>query len=218
MKLQWMKDILGDAYTEEMDTKVCAALGERFVARTDFNDKNTKLKEAEAQVTQLTETVKTRDKQLEDLKKSAGDNEELTKQIETLTQQNKDQKAAHDKEMATVRLMAAVDAELTTSGSKNNTAVKAVLADFLKDAKIVDGKVTATVGGESITLASKVEALKKDTTTDFLFGTVAKYDGWKPGEGGDGKKPPEGGKKPSEMSYSELAEYLAKNPDAKLEG
>lgn len=218
MKLQWMKDILGDAYTEEMDTKVCTALGERFVARTDFNDKNTKLKEAEAQVTQLTETVKTRDKQLEDLKKSAGDNEELTKQIETLTQQNKDQKAAHDKEMATVRLMAAVDAELTTSGSKNNTAVKAVLADFLKDAKIVDGKVTATVGGESITLASKVEALKKDTTTDFLFGTVAKYDGWKPGEGGDGKKPPEGGKKPSEMSYSELAEYLAKNPDAKLEG
>lgn len=218
MKLQWMKDILGDAYTEEMDTKVCTALGERFVARTDFNDKNTKLKEAEAQVTQLTETVKTRDKQLEDLKKSAGDNEELTKQIETLTQQNKDQKAAHDKEMATVRLMAAVDAELTTSGSKNNIAVKAVLADFLKDAKIVDGKVTATVGGESITLASKVEALKKDTTTDFLFGTVAKYDGWKPGEGGDGKKPPEGGKKPSEMSYSELAEYLAKNPDAKLEG
>lgn len=218
MKLQWMKDILGDAYTEEMDTKVCTALGERFVARTDFNDKNTKLKEAEAQVTQLTETVKTRDEQLEDLKKSAGDNEELTKQIETLTQQNKDQKAAHDKEMATVRLMAAVDAELTTSGSKNNIAVKAVLADFLKDAKIVDGKVTATVGGESITLASKVEALKKDTTTDFLFGTVAKYDGWKPGEGGDGKKPPEGGKKPSEMSYSELAEYLAKNPDAKLEG
>jgi len=48
MKLQWLKDILGDSYTEEQDAKVCAALGERFVARTDFNDKVSKLKEAEA--------------------------------------------------------------------------------------------------------------------------------------------------------------------------
>lgn len=27
MKLQWLKDILGDSYTEEQDAKVCAALG-----------------------------------------------------------------------------------------------------------------------------------------------------------------------------------------------
>lgn len=216
MKLQWMKDIMGDAYTEELDGKVSAALGERFVARTDFNDKNAKLKEAEAQVTQLTESVKTRDKQLDDLKKSAGDNAELQKQIEALTQQNKDQKAAHDKELASIKLMAAVDTELTAAGAKNNTAVKAVLADFLAGAKIVDGKVTATLNGETTTLASKVEALKKDTSTDFLFGQVAKYDGWKPGENGDGGKAGTG-KKPSEMSYSELADYLAQNPDAKLE-
>lgn len=216
--LEWLKTLLGDAYTPEIDTAVSQEIGKGFVSRADFNTKAAKVTELETEVKQLREGVKTRDTQLEELKKSAGDNAELKKQIEDLTAQNKADKAAHDKEMATVRLMAAVDAELTTSGSKNNTAVKAVLADFLKDAKIVDGKVTATVGGESITLASKVEALKKDTTTDFLFGTVAKYDGWKPGEGGDGKKPPEGGKKPSEMSYSELAEYLAKNPDAKLEG
>lgn len=123
MKLQWMKDILGDAYTDEMDAKVSAALGERFVARADFNEKTGKVKELETQVTQLNEGIKTRDKQLEDLKKSAGDNEELTKQIETLTQQNKDAKANYDKELAKVKLMAAVDAELTAAGSKNNTAV-----------------------------------------------------------------------------------------------
>lgn len=216
MKLQWMKDILGDAYTDEMDAKVSEALGERFVARADFNEKNSKVKELETQVTQLNDGIKTRDKQLEDLKKSAGDNEELTKQIETLTQQNKDAKAAYDKELATVKLMAAVDAELTAAGSKNNTAVKAVLADFLAGAKIVDGKVTATVGGESITLSNKVEALKKDAATDFMFGTAAKYEGWKPGDGADGGKPGST-KKLSEMSYSELADYLAKNPDAKLE-
>lgn len=214
MKLQWLKDILGDVYTEDMDTKVCQALGERFVARTDFNDKNAKLKEMETEVAQLKETVKTRDTQLDELKKSAGDNADLKKQIEDLTQKNKDDKAAYDKELAAVRLMAAADAELTAAGARNTTAVKAVLADFLNGAKIVDGKVTSKDGAE--TLGAKIEALKKDTNTDFLFGAVAKYDGWKPGESGD-KGKPGAEKKPSEMSYSELAEYLANNPNAKLD-
>ena len=216
MKLQWLKEILGDAYTEDLDAKACATLGERFVSRQDFNDKNAKLKEAEAQAAQLTEAVKTRDSQLEELKKSAGASEELQKQIEALTRQNKEQKAAYDKELAQVKLLAAVDAELTAAGARNVTAVRAVLADFLKDAQIVDGKVASKDGAGTVTLAAKVEALKKDAATDFLFGTAPKYTGWKPGEAGDGGKPA-GGKKPSEMSYSELAEYLAANPDAKLD-
>lgn len=214
--LEWLKNILGDNYTPEIDTAVSQEIGKSFVARADFNAKTAKITELETEVTQLREGVKTRDTQLAELKKSAGDNDALKQQIDDLTQQNKDQKAAFDKELATAKLMAAVDVELTASGAKNNTAVKALLADFLKDAKIVDGKVAATVGGESITLASKVEAMKKDTATDFLFGAVAKYDGWKPGDGSDGGKPG-ADKKPSEMSYSELAEYLAKNPDAKLD-
>ena len=217
MALEWLKNILGAAYTPEIDTAVAQEIGKGFVARADFNAKAAKVTELETEATQLRADVKTRDTQLEELKKSAGDNADLKKQIEDLTAQNKADKAAHDKELATVKLMAAVDAELTAAGSKNNTAVKAVLADFLKDASIVDGKVTAKVGGESITLAAKVEALKKDTTTDFMFGAVAKYDGWKPGEGGDKGGKPGADKKPSEMSYSELAEYLAANPDVKLD-
>lgn len=184
MKLQWIKDILGDAYTEELDAKVSAALGERFVSRADFNAKNTRVTELETQVGQLEEQAKT-------------------------------DKAAYEKELAQVKLVAAVDAELTAAGSKNNTAVRAILADFLAGAKVVDGKVTGKVGGESVTLAARIEALKKDTSTDFMFGSVQR-EGWKPGEGGDGGKPA-GGKKPSEMSYAELAEYLAANPDANLD-
>ena len=79
----------------------------------------------------------------------------------------------------------------------------------------MDGKVTAKVGEEMVTLAAKVEAMKKDDATGFLFATKdGKYSGWKPGEGGD---KPGSDKKPSEMSYDELAEYLAQNPDAKLD-
>jgi len=216
MALEWLKTLLGAAYTPEIDTAVAQEIGKGFVARTDFNAKAAKVTELEAEVTQLRGDVKTRDTQLEELKKSAGDNADLKKQIEDLTAQNKADKAAHDKELATVKLMAAVDAELTAAGSKNNTAVKAVLADFLKDASILDGKVTSKVNGESVTLAARVEAMKKDAATDFLCGAAAKYEGWKPGDSGDGKKPGEG-KKPSEMSYAELAEYLAANPDAKLD-
>ena len=216
MKLLWLKEIIGEAYTEEMDAAACQAIGKDFVARADFNAKNTRVKELEAQVGQLEEAAKGHAKQLEELKKSAGDNEELTRKIGELEQQAKADRANYEKELAAVRLSSAVDAELTAAGAKNTVAVKAVLADYLKDAKIVDGKVVAKVGDESITLAAKVDALKKDASTDFLFGSAPKYEGWKPGESGDGRKPGEG-KKPSEMSYSELAAYLAENPDAKLD-
>lgn len=214
--LEWLKTILGDAYTPEIDTAVSQEIGKGFVSRTDFNAKTAKVTELEAQVGQLTESVKTYTAQLAELKKSAGDTEALTKKITEMEEQAKTDKANYEKELAKVKLMAAVDAELTAAGSKNNTAVKAVLGDFLQDAKIVDGKVTAKVSGESVTLAARIEALKKDTSTDFLFGSVTR-EGWKPGEGSDGGGKPGGGKKPSEMSYSELSEYLAANPDAKLD-
>lgn len=212
--LEWLKTVLGDAYTPEIDTAVSQEIGKGFVARTDFNTKTAKVTELETEVKQLREGIKTRDTQLSELKKSAGDNAELQKQIDTLTQQNKDQKAAYDKELATVKLTAAVDAELTAAGSKSNIAVRALLAEFLQNATVQDGKVVSKENGQSVTLGAKLEAMKKDAASDFLF-SAATRKSWKPGEGGDNGKA--GGKKPSEMSYSELADYLAQNPDAKLE-
>ena len=212
--LEWLKTVLGDAYTPEIDTAVSQEIGKGFVARTDFNTKTAKVTELETEVKQLREGIKTRDTQLSELKKSAGDNAELQKQIDTLAQQNKDQKAAYDKELATVKLTAAVDAELTAAGSKSNIAVRALLAEFLQNATVQDGKVVSKENGQSVTLGAKLEAMKKDAASDFLF-SAATRKSWKPGEGGDNGKA--GGKKPSEMSYSELADYLAQNPDAKLE-
>lgn len=39
MKLLWLKEIIGDAYTEDMDAAACQAIGKDFVARADFNAK-----------------------------------------------------------------------------------------------------------------------------------------------------------------------------------
>lgn len=212
--LEWLKTILGEGYTPDIDKAVSGEITKAYVARSDHEAQSAKLKEAETQVKQLGDTVKARDKQLEDLKKSAGDNEDLQKQIDALTKQNKDQKAAYDKELATVKLTAAVDTELTAAGSKSNIAVRALLAEFLQNATVQDGKVVSKENGQSVTLGAKLEAMKKDAASDFLF-SAATRKSWKPGEGGDNGKA--GGKKPSEMSYSELADYLAQNPDAKLE-
>lgn len=71
---------------------------------------------------------------------------------------------------------------------------------------------------------SRLEALKLQLQqqAEVLYSNqldyvdAPKYNGWKPGENGDGGKPGST-KKLSEMSYSELTEYMAKNPDAKLE-
>ena len=44
MKLLWLKEIIGDAYTEDMDAAACQAIGKDFVARADFNAKNTRVR------------------------------------------------------------------------------------------------------------------------------------------------------------------------------
>ena len=58
--LDWLKTILGEAYSEEIDKKVSEEIGKNFVARADFNTLNTEKKA-------LADTVKERDKQLEPL-------------------------------------------------------------------------------------------------------------------------------------------------------
>lgn len=213
--LEWLKTILGDAYTDEIDKAVTQEIKKGYAPQADLTAKEAKVKELEAQVGQLEESAKTHAASLADLKKLTGDKEALEKRIGELEEQAKTDKAAYEKELAQVKLLAAVDAELTAAGSRNNTAVRAVLADFLKDAKLVDGKVTGKAGGEAVTLASRIEALKKDASTDFLFGKVER-EGWKPGESGGGGKPG-GDKKLSDMTYAELEAYLAANPDAKLD-
>lgn len=204
--LSWLKEILGDNYTEDIEKKISQEIGKNFVAKADFNAKNEALKTLEAQ-------VRERDTQLEALRKSTGDAAALQKQIATLQTQNAEAKKAHDAELARVRLDGAVEAALTAAGAKNNTAVKALLADFLKDAKL-DG--SGTVEG----LATKIEALAKADATAFLFNTAdgngQQFKGMQPGSAG-GKTPPAAGKEPKDMNYDELCAYLEANPGAKLE-
>lgn len=200
--LDWLKPILGDAYTEEVDKKISAEIGKGFVARADFNEVSTAKKKLE-------DDVKARDKQLEDLSKAQGSTDDLKAEIAKLQKQNKDDKAKYEAEVAQIRLDNAVEAALTKAGARNNKAVRALLAEFLADAKLADD---GTVKG----LQAEIDTLAKDEGTAFLFDTQQQnITGMQPGTPG-GSQPPAGGKEPKDMTYDELCAYLAANPGATL--
>lgn len=153
--------------------------------------------------------VKERDKQLEDLKKSAGDNEELQKQIEQLQTDNATAKANHESEMNQLKVEYAVEKALTGANAKNIKAVKALLD--LDDAKLdKDGNVKG--------LHEQIDKLVSGEDTKFLFNEVQQsqqqqtFKGFQPGATSTGVKP---GTEvdTSKMSYEELCAYMEANPN-----
>lgn len=195
------EDLIAMGLTEDQAKKVMDSLDGNFVTKARFNEVNEENKT-------LKQSVADRDKQLEDLKKSSGDNAELKKQIETLQQQNADQKKAHDAEMAQLKLDNAIDAALTAAGAKNIKAVRAMI-DTSKMKLGEDG----TVEG----LSDAIKAVQKSDS--YMFNTVQQkqqtFKGFQPGASGEVKLGTE--VDTSKMTYSELAAYMAANPDAKID-
>lgn len=164
--------------TEEQAAKVMKLADSEYVPKGKFD-------EVSSELAAVQKTVRERDKQLETLKKSAGDNESLKQQIADLQEQNKQQQAAHEAEMKTLKINTAVDMELTKAKAKNNIAVKALMAAFLEKAELSDD---GTVKG----LDAEIKRLAADKETSFLFDTAApKLKGAQAGEKGD--VPPAGG-------------------------
>ena len=154
--------------------------------------------------------VKERDKQLEDLKKSAGDNAELQKQIEQLQTDNATAKANYESEMNQLKVEYAVEKALTGAKAKNIKAVKALLD--LDDAKLdKEGNVKG--------LQEQIDKLVSGEDTKFLFNDVQSeqqqqtFKGFQPGATSTGVKP---GTEvdTSKMSYEELCAYMEANPNA----
>lgn len=206
------EDLTTMGLTEEQATKVLAMHQTDITDATKDTVPRARLNEVIEERNARDKTIAERDKQLEDLKKSTGDTEAMKQQIEQLQADNKDAKEKYDAEITKIKMDNAAAAELVEAGAVNVDAAKRLLGDFLAKAKLgEDGKIKG--------FADQIDALKGEAYASSMFKVANQkpsLSGLKPGESGDGL--PDGGKKPSEMSYSELAEYLAKNPDAKLEG
>lgn len=201
--LDWLKTILGDAYTEDTDRQVAEEIGKRFVSKADFNSTKAELTAAKGQIAD-------RDKQLEDLKKSSGDAEALKKRIEDLQAENAQKDKDHAAEIAAIKLESAVEAALTSAKAKNNVAVKALLTEFLKDAKVGEDGAVKGLDGELKKLAEA-----EDTAFLFEQTTDTKFKGAKPAEGGE--KKPADQVDFSKMSYEDMVKYMEDHPDVKID-
>ena len=144
-----------EGMTEELATKVADQSAEElkgYIPKTRFDEVNEAKKNAEA-------LVKERDKQLEDVKKSTGDNEELKNQITQLQADNKAAKEKYEADIKKMQIDNAVQSALKDADAKNVTAVMALLKDLDKAELAEDG----TVKG----LKEQIEALQKSES--YLF-------------------------------------------------
>lgn len=196
-----LEDLIAMGLTEEQAKKVMGSLDGNYVTKNRFNEVNEENKA-------LKQTVSDRDKQLDDLKKSSGDSAELKKQIETLQKQNADEKAAHEKETAQLKLDNAVENALTAAGVKNNRALRALL-----DSE----KIRLDDSGKLSGLEEQLKDIKK--SDPYMFDEKEQepmsFRGFQPGASSDLK--PNGKADVSQMTYSEITAYLAQNPNAKIE-
>lgn len=107
MALEWLKTILGDGYTEDIDKKISAEIGKAFVSKADFNSLNETKKSLEQQINE-------RDKQLEELKKV--DAEGLQAKISELQADNTAAQQKYEAALKEAKLNYALDARLSKEG------------------------------------------------------------------------------------------------------
>ena len=188
------EDLIAMGLTEEQAKKVMDSLDGNFVTKTRFNEVNEENKT-------LKQSVADRDKQLEDLKKSSGDNAELKKQIEDLQETNKSEAKKHADEMKELRLTNAI--KLAVAGKVHDEDMTAALFDRSRLILAEDGKVSG--------LNEQLESIRKEKA--FLF---------KDGDGGQGSggkgKPgykPKGGETHNE-GYA--AQYAQQRNEAEKAG
>ncbi len=153
--------------------------------------------------------IEDRDKQLEELKKSAESTEELTAKVTELQEANKAAAKEHEAQIKELRVNAAVDKALTEAGAKNSKAVRALL-DLTKAELDQDG----TVKG----LGDQLKTLQKAEDSAFLFNAKpqVKIKGAQPGASSDGVPGAVKGltrDQITKMSYKQLVALKASDPE-----
>ena len=151
-----LKEILGDSFNSLPEDIKSKYKDIDLVDSANYIEKS-KFDEVSQSKKQLEKDIKDRNKQLEDLKKSTGDNEELKKQIEQLQSDNKKKDEDHQAELKDLKLTNAI--KLAISGKAQDTDLVAGLIDKTKLILSEDGKITG--------LDEQVKSLEENKA--FLF-------------------------------------------------
>ncbi|WAW15448.1 phage scaffolding protein [Peptostreptococcus equinus] len=189
--MEWLEEILKDVDgKEDIIKNIKKGIGENFVAKDDFNNKNNEVKD-------LKEQISERDKQLEDLKKV--DPKKLQEEIDTLKEANATKQAEYDAKIHNLKVESALDKALISSGAKNTKAVKALLDIDVENAKFDEA-------GNLENISTMLDGIK--TSDPYLFEskepTKKGFTGVEP----DGGNPNPGVKPDSEKSYEDFVKEL----------
>lgn len=161
--MEWLKEILKKAGIEEGKLDgVIADIGKELPKHFIPKDKYNEVAEAKKK---LEADIQERDKQLEELKKAAGSNEELKKQIETLQAENKNAAEEWQAKFARMQLDFAIERALTSAKAKNIKAVKALL----------DLEKVKLDGDQLLGIDEQLKALQQ--SDPYLFGDSGKVGG-----------------------------------------
>lgn len=152
--------------TDEQVAAVFEDYGKNYVTKAQFNERLDELKHEKE------EREKTA-KALDEIKKQHESDADFQKQIADLQKAAKDREAEYTKQMAQVKLDAAIDKALSDAKVKSTKAARALLD--MTDAKLNEK-------GEVEGLGAKIEALKK--SDGYLFGDN-QVSGFKPRESGE---------------------------------
>ncbi|QOS98119.1 phage scaffolding protein [Brevibacterium sp. JNUCC-42] len=153
--MDWLKKLLQElGLSEEHIEKITGGVEENYkgyVPKHRFDEINDTKKELEGQ-------IKDRDKQLTELKKSAGDNEDLKKQIEDLQGENKTKDEQYQTKIKDMQVSTAIKLALTGEAHDPD-----LLASLLDKSKIEINEDGTLKGG----LDDQVKALRESKA--FLF-------------------------------------------------
>ena len=162
------EQLIAMGLTEEQATKVLEGY-KGYVPQSRLNEV---ISERDNFKTQLTES----NSQLDKIKKEAGDNEALKKQIEDFKTEAKAKDEKYQAELTQIKTDNLLEKELMQAGAKNVKATKALL-DMSK----------VKLDGETlIGLKEQIEAHKKADDTKFLYNEVSEGAG-QDGKGGQGQ-------------------------------
>lgn len=198
--MEWLKELLKNAGVENVDdleSKISKELPKYFKPANVFNEVNEKLTNANAEIQTLKETQENIQTEYENYKKGS------------ITQEDYDVKVKEIQEEA--------DNKVKQSNFDSKLAVKLMSKEI--DAKdVVDIKANLdmskiSLDGENfIGLDEQIKDLKE--RKDYLFN---KEETVITGVGENGRQKADGeDTKLDEMSYSQMCDYLEKNPDAKI--
>lgn len=164
--LEWLKEILGEQYSEDIDKKVSEEIGKNFVAKADFNNVNETKKTLEQQ-------IKDRDKDIADLKKSAGDNADLSQKYSDLQEKYKKDTESLNKTILDNQKNNAIEMAIMQAKGRNPKAIKALL-----DLDKISLKEDGTIEGLDLESLKETDSYLFDVETKSNIGT-----GFNPGEG-----------------------------------